>query len=65
MNRDEMIDWLIGDDIGIVRDGAWGYFADIVNDGFKGYQSYTDEELRLDILERDPEGFSHNLNKKD
>jgi len=64
--REEMIDWIINDDIEMVRDGAWGYFANLMYEGFKGYQSYTDEELRRvipeDILARYTEGFSHNLN---
>ena len=64
MNREQMIEWLVADDFEIVKqDGAWGYFANTMENGFKGYRRYTDEELRQSILGRDPDNMSsHNLN---
>jgi hypothetical protein len=60
MNREQMIEWLIDDDLGLIQRGAphddFEYVAGILREGFKGYQRYTDEELRQDILERTPEG---------
>jgi hypothetical protein len=58
MNRAEMIDWLIENDIDT---DDMGWFAMLLRVGFVGYNNYTDDELRQDILERDPEGMSHDL----
>jgi len=58
MNRAEMIDWLIENDIDT---DDMGWFAMLLHEGFVGYRNYTDDELRAEILERDPEGMSHDL----
>ena len=58
MNREEMIEWLVENDIDT---DDMGWFAMLLRVGFVGYRNYTDDELRQDILERDPEGMSHDL----
>ena len=52
MNREEMIDWLIDNDIDT---DDMGWFATLLREGFKGYNNYTDNQLRAEILERDPD----------
>ena len=64
MNRAEMIDWLIENDLNGWNSNEAGkseYLASILHEGFVGYRNYTDDELRAEILERDPEGMSHDL----
>ena len=63
MTRDEMIDWLIEDDLNgwTCLDGSPNeaskseYLSMILYEGFKGYNNYTDNALRAEILERDPD----------
>lgn len=49
MQRDEMIEWLIGNDLE-VNDDHW--LSMILHEGFKGYRNFTDEELHQEIEER-------------
>jgi len=52
MNRKQMIEWLIDHDL----DGCGGwYLSTLLHEGFVGYRNYTDDQLRSEILERDPD----------
>lgn len=59
MTRNEMIDWLITNDIEYVAEGSSGqeWMASILEFGFEGYAAQPDDVLRLEILERDEEAF--------
>ena len=66
MNREQMIEWLIDNDLALIQRGApygdFEYVASILRGGFDGYSNWTDKYLRKEILDRDPEGMSgHNL----
>ncbi len=50
LSRDEMIEWLVSNDID-TDDGEW--LATILVRGFKGYGSMSIEQLRDEIRERD------------
>jgi hypothetical protein len=52
VNREQMIDWLIENDIDT---DDMGWFAMLLRAGFVGYNNFTDNELRAEILERDPD----------
>ena len=58
MNRDQMIERLIDNDIDLIRQGAthsdFEYVAGVLRDGCAGYRNYTDEELLNETLERFP-----------
>jgi hypothetical protein len=59
VNREQMIEWLVDDDIQMVGDNllqedSW-YLYTILRAGFVGYNNFTDNELRAEILERDPD----------
>ena len=59
MTRDEMIDWLIDNDLNIfssTKDFEC-YFASILRTGFIGYENQTNDELRQEILERNEDAF--------
>jgi len=57
MDREEMIDWLIDNDLnGWNNEASMSeYLSMILYEGFKGYNNYTDNALRAEILERDPD----------
>ena len=58
MNREQMIDWLIDNDLNDWNGNEAGkseYLAFILHEGFVGYRNQTDDELRAEILERDPD----------
>jgi hypothetical protein len=58
MNREEMIDWLIDNDLNGWDGNEAGkseYLAYILYEGFVGYSNQTDNDLRAEILERDPD----------
>jgi hypothetical protein len=51
--RNAMIDMLIDDDIKIIsQDDNW-LLSQILLSGFKGYESFTDDELTQEMNERD------------
>ena len=51
--RNAMIDMLIDDDIKIIsQDDNW-LLSQILLSGFKGYESFTDDELIQEMNERD------------
>lgn len=60
MTREEMIEWLINDDIRFAYEGGGGrdWLFGILWSGFDGYDKDTDEELRQEILERDETAFN-------
>jgi len=56
--RDNAIDTLINDDINSIFTMKGEYndesmIAEMLYSGFKGYQEYTDEELEVELRERD------------
>jgi hypothetical protein len=51
--RDNAIDTLINDDIDSFNNGFEHGLAEILYSGFKGYQNYTDEQLEVELNERD------------
>ena len=58
IDRESIIDKLIEDDIdNIVRDlkeqGDLSVLAFILDNGFKGYRNYDDQQLIREVLERD------------
>ena len=61
MNREDMISWLVRNDLEYV-DSRYGHewLANILVGGFEfeGYANQSDEELRKEILERDEEAFN-------
>jgi hypothetical protein len=54
MNRNEMIDMLVEDDLHswYDRDDKDSYFAHIMRKGFIGYESWQDEELINECIAR-------------
>ena len=57
MNREQMIEWLIDNDLNDWNGNEAGkseYLAFILRDGFVGYANQTDDELRQEIEERQP-----------
>jgi hypothetical protein len=56
--RDNAIETLVSDDIDTIltSEGAYNdrfFLSALLTDGFKGYQNYTDEELELELVDRD------------
>lgn len=56
--RDNAIDTLIGDDINSIHTmksefGDESTIAEMLYSGFKGYQNYSDEQLEVELNERD------------
>jgi hypothetical protein len=56
--RDNAIETLVSDDIDtiMVSKGEYNdefFLSALLTDGFKGYQNYTDEELEIELVERD------------
>ena len=64
MTRDQMIEWLIRDDLDYISDslarGSTGidWIKDILTHGFSGYAEQADDVLRKEILERDEDAFN-------
>lgn len=64
MTRDQMIEWLVRDDLDYISDslgrGSTGidWIKDILIHGFTGYAEQSDDVLRLEILERDEDAFN-------
>lgn len=60
MNRDEMIAWLVRNDMDHIMSGDKGrdYLVEILWKGFDGYAKQTDQQLTVEIHERDPDAFS-------
>ena len=60
MDRDEMIDWLVDDDIDTIKQGIlnddYAYLSDILMFG-KAINQWSNEELINEIKERG--GFNH------
>jgi hypothetical protein len=54
MNRNEMIDLLIDDDLNswYDRDDKDDYFAFIMRKGFIGYENWYDNDLRNEMINR-------------
>lgn len=56
MKKQEIIDWLVDDDVNtvesMIQDGDTNYIDSIFRSGFKGYQNYTVAELRQEYAER-------------
>lgn len=52
-NRDLAIETLIADDMDSFDCGATGYVASILENGFKGYANMTDDELIVELEERE------------
>ena len=55
MDKEEMIEWLIDDDLNNWDSNETGraeYFEFILRTGFVGYNNQTDEELANEIMER-------------
>lgn len=60
MNRVEMIDWLVRNDMDYINETSGGgleWLEHILRDGFDGYSNQPDAALKTEILERDPEAF--------
>jgi hypothetical protein len=58
MTRNQMIEWLIDNDIDSIQaDGCGSWLRCILSVGFEGYENQTDEELKAEILERDETAF--------
>lgn len=59
LSRETMISKLIDDEIDNILtglfDGDNSYISDIFNEGFKGYQNFTDLELEIECNERFPD----------
>ena len=56
--RDNAIDTLVADDIDTILTAKGEYndeffLSEILLSGFRGYNSYTDEELETELVERD------------
>ena len=56
--RDNAIETLVSDDIDTIMtsEGAYNdrfFLSALLTDGFKGYESYTDDELTNEMNERD------------
>lgn len=57
-NRDKMVDRLIDDDINTIfvmkgEENDESLIAQMLYSGFKGYENYTDEELIVEMRERE------------
>jgi len=56
--RDNAIDTLVADDIDTILTAKGEYndeffLSEILSSGFRGYNSFTDEELEKELVERD------------
>jgi hypothetical protein len=54
MTRDEMIEFLSDSDYDYIMqtDGGIELLRSYIEDGFKGYSNYSDEELKLEVEQR-------------
>lgn len=54
MTRDEMIEYLSDSDYEYIMqtDGGIELLRSYIEDGFKGYSNYTDEELKVEFEQR-------------
>ncbi len=54
MTREEMIEYLSDSDYDYIMqtDGGIELLRSYIEDGFKGYSNYTDEELKLEVEQR-------------
>jgi hypothetical protein len=54
MTRDEMVEYLSNSDYDYIMqtDGGVELLRSYIEDGFKGYSNYTDEELKLEVAQR-------------
>lgn len=54
MTRDEMIEYLSDSDYDYIMqtDGGIELLRSYIEDGFKGYSNFTDEELKLEVDQR-------------
>jgi hypothetical protein len=56
--RDKAIETLVSDDIDTIMtsEGVYNdrfFLSALLTDGFKGYANHTDEELEIELVERD------------
>jgi hypothetical protein len=54
MTREEMVEYLSDSDYDYIMqtDGGVELLRSYIEDGFKGYSNYTDEELKLEVEQR-------------
>jgi hypothetical protein len=54
MTREEMVEYLSNSDYDYIMqtDGGVELLRSYIEDGFKGYSNYTDEELKLEVNQR-------------
>jgi hypothetical protein len=55
MDREEMIDYLTDSDFDYIQNGSGGgleLLRSYIEDGFKGYGNFTDEELVAEVSQR-------------
>jgi hypothetical protein len=54
MTREEMVEYLSNSDYDYIMqtDGGVELLRSYIEDGFKGYSNYTDEELKLEVEQR-------------
>jgi hypothetical protein len=54
MTREEMVEYLSNSDFDYIMqtDGGVELLRSYIEDGFKGYSNYTDEELKLEVEQR-------------
>jgi hypothetical protein len=55
MDREEMIDYLSDSDFDYIQNGSGGgleLLRSYIEDGFKGYGNFTDEELVAEVSQR-------------
>ena len=54
--REKMIEWLVDNDMDYLNyAGGLEWIRYVLRNGFDGYEKQTDEDLLLEILERDPD----------
>lgn len=55
MTKFDMIELLVDDDINswYDRDDQYDYLSYLLRRGFKGYDDYTEEELRNELIDRE------------
>jgi hypothetical protein len=55
-NREKLIRWLLENDMDYFdHEGGRSWFKSILRNGCIGYDSLTDDQLMLEILDRDPD----------
>jgi len=54
--REKMIEWLVDNDMDYLNHaGGLEWIRYVLRNGFDGYEKQTDDDLLLEILERDPD----------